>query len=177
MHSKILRGTMRISALIGVLLLAGTAFAQTSLIFERAKIRVDATPSAKEIKENAPPRPSIDYHVELRPESALNLEYIHTLNTLTPTTGVVIAFTAPSIVTLPLMNVYTPVDVLFVAEDGTILQIMPEVVLGQISPNVSAKAPIQALLFLKSGEALARGIRPRDVVAGSMFTPTPAVQE
>jgi len=158
-------------------LLASSVYAQSSLVFERAKIRVDATLSAKDIKENGQARPSINYNVELRPESALNLENIHSLNILTPSAGVVIALSAPSIVSLPAMKVYTPVDVLFVSEDGTIMQIMPQVVLGEITQTLQAKFPIKALLFLKSGEALARGIRPRDVVAGSMFTPAPAVQE
>ena len=54
---------------------------------------------------------------------------------------------------------------------------MPKVVLGDISQNIEAKMPIKALLFLKSGEAEARSIRPRDVVTGSMFSPAPAIQE
>ena len=177
MNFKPLRGSLRISLLASLILLATAAQAQTSLIFERAKIRIDATLSANEIKENAEPRPSLNYSVELRPESALNLENIHTLNLLTPTTGVMIAFDAPSIVALPAMKVYTPVDVLFVLEDGGITQIMPKVVLGDISQNIEAKTPIKALLFLKAGEVEARNIRPRDVVTGSMFSPAPAIQE
>lgn len=177
MNFKRLLGSLRISALAAIALASSVAAAQTPLVFERAKIRIDATLSAKEVKENTEPRAALNYSVELRPESALNLENIHTLNLLTPTTGVVISFTAPSIVALPAMKVYTPVDVLFVAEDGTILQIMPEVVLGEIAQTLQARDPIKALLFIKSGEAQLRGIRPRDVVAGSMFTPAPAVQE
>jgi uncharacterized membrane protein (UPF0127 family) len=177
MNSTSIRGSWRISAIIAFTLMANAALAQSAVIFERAKIRIDATLSAKEIEEKAPSRPSIEYSVELRPESALNLENIHTLNVLTPTTGVLIALNTPSLVTLPAMKVYTPVDVLFVAYDGTISQIMPEVVLGQITQTVEAKSPIKALLFLKSGEASALDIRPRDVVAGNMFTPTAAVQE
>ncbi len=177
MNFKRLLGSWRISALLALLLVAGAATAQTSLIFERAKIRIDATPSAKEIKDNVEPRATLTYSVELRPESALNLENIHTLNILTPTTGVIIAFNAPSIVSLPAMKVYTPVDVLFVAEDGAILQIMPKVVLGEISQTLQAKSPIKALLFLKAGEVEARGIRPHDVIAGHIFTPAPNVQE
>jgi hypothetical protein len=75
------------------------------------------------------------------------------------------------------MKVYTPIDVLFVADDGTLLQIMPNVMLGNITQTLQAHAPIKAFLFLKAGEAAARAIRPHDVVVGNMFTAAPAIQE
>lgn len=153
---------------------ASAATAQTALIFERAEIRIEAPLTAD---SDTPAHPPYKYTVELRPEDALRLEYIHTLNTLTTDTGVMIAFAAPTIVALPPMNVYTAVDAIFIAEDGTILQITPNITLGEMTQEVKARAPVKAFLFLKAGEAAAQKLQPRDIVYGRMFTPAPPRQE
>ena len=151
-----------------------SAHAQSSLVFERADITIAAKAASEDRKTSSA---SAAYNVELRSEEALRLEYIHALNTLTPTTGVAIVFVVPTVISLPMMKVYTPVDVLFVAEDGQILQIMPKVTLSDIAQDVRARAPIKAFLFLKAGQAHAAGIKTHDYVNGKMFTPALAIQE
>ena len=149
----------------------------TSLIFERADIRVESPELTGKEKNPKPPHAPAAYSIELRGEDAMKLEYIHTLNTLGDGSGVMIAFTNPAMVALPAMKVYNPVDVLFIAEDGTVLQIMPAVTLGEITQNLQARTAVKAFLFLKNGEAAARELHPRDRVVGSMFTPPLPVQE
>lgn len=156
--------------------------AAAQMVFERAKIRIDpaAPPAPKTNEESDPPLPqreSIILEVEMRSEDALRLEYIHELNTLTPDTGVLIALNSPSIMPLPAMQVFTPVDALFVDEEGAIVQILPNVVLGEMSRSIAARSPIKAFVFLKAGQAAARAIRPHDIVTGSSFNPPPPVQE
>lgn len=167
-----------VNLLIAACLLAVPAFAQP-LIFERAQIRIDPVAIAPAPAEGQAPVPRIpiSYDVEVRAEDALKLEYIHTLNTLTDATGVVITFNVPSIVALPRMQVFTPVDAVFVAEDGTILQIYPDVVLAELAQDVYAKEPIKGFLFLKAGEVAARNILPKDIIAGPMFYPAPPVMQ
>jgi hypothetical protein len=164
---------------ISFLLLFMAAPAMAQMIFERADIRIDPAPSApvKEGEPTPPQRVSYNYNIEVRSEDALQLEYIHTLNTMTDRSGVAILFSAPTVVALPMMQVFTPVDALFVAGDGTILQIYPNVVLGQLQQEIYAKDPISAFIFLKSGETALRGIHPRDIVTSSIFTPAPPVLE
>lgn len=152
-------------------LLALPAAAQvTSVIFERTTVRIEPfIPAA--VRDDTTPvevRQALAFDVEVRSEEAAKLEYIHALNTLTDTTGVMITFLAPRLAALPALRNYTPVDALFVAEDGVILQITPGVTLGELREEVLAKDPIKALLFLKAGTA-ARSIRPQDVVVGPMF--------
>ena len=170
---------LRLFLLSSALLMAGTALAQQSgLIFARADVHIHpAPPPPAKDGELILVRPTLTYNVEVRSEDALKLEYIYALNTLTDTTGVMIAFTYPSVVNLPYMQVSTPVDALFVAEDGTILQIMPNAVLSSINSQIKASGPIKAFLFLKAGQAAARSIRPRDTVTGTMFIPAPPVQQ
>ncbi|MFZ4541448.1 MAG: DUF192 domain-containing protein [Rickettsiales bacterium] len=162
-----------------MLLVLGAGYSQAqvaSLVFERADIKIESPPPPADAKEPPTIHPILKYNIEVRAQDALQLDYIHTLNTLTPTTGVMIEFEGPSIAALPMMNVYTPIDALFVADDGTIVQIMPSIVLGETSGSIQAQQPVKAFLFLKDGEAAARSIRPRDKITGRMFTPLPNVQ-
>lgn len=162
------------AALSVVLLAAMSTPAIAQVLFERADIRIDPPPAASDEPVAArPARLSYHYNIEVRGEDAFQLEYIHTLNTLTDTTGVAILLSEPAIAGLPNWQVQTPVDALFVAADGRIVQIFPAITLASLQQEIYAKEPIRAVLFLKSGEAALRGIRPRDAIAGSMFTPAP----
>jgi uncharacterized membrane protein (UPF0127 family) len=160
-----------------LLCVARPTLAQTSsLIFERAKIEIEAPLPSIDTKELTLLHPTLQYDIELRSEEALRLEYIHTLNTLTAESGVMIALDSPAIAALPRMSVYTPVDALLINEEGVVLQIVPRITLGEMNAPIGAQEPIKAILFLKAGEAAARGIRPKDRVLGRMFPLTPAIQ-
>lgn len=164
----------QISKFVSILALLAPALAPaqvTPVIFERTSVRIESPTAAAPQEARAP----ITFSIEVRPEDAMRLEYIHTLNTLTDNSGVMIAFTAPSLVALPMMKVYAPVDALFVDNTGKILQILPKVVLGEMAQEVLAPQPVKAFLFLKSGTAAAQSIRPGDIITGPMFTPAPAV--
>ena len=171
-------------SLLAFLLLAlpSIASAQTSpVIFERqdivilpADISVQTIEQGREI---APPKDHspLRFSVEIRPEDAMKLEYIHTLNTLTDTTGVMIAFTLPTLVSLPSFTVSTPVDVLFVDQQGIILQMLPGVIPANITQDIMAKEPVRAFIYLKNGIIKAKNIRPGDRVESTVFTPPPPV--
>ncbi len=155
-------------------LLAG---AQTTLLFERTQIHIESPAPDEKVKNLKPMHVSLVYDVELRKDDALKLEDIHTLNTLTNDTGVLIALDTPRILPVPAFKDYTPVDVVFISEDGTVVQITPDLKLGELTQDVVAKIPVKALLFLKSGQAKERGMHPRDYVVGNMFTKAPPTVE
>ena len=165
---------------------APNAYAQvTALLFEREDIRITspsyvepAKPDPTKDAPAKPPAPStghapLTFNVEVRSQDALRLEYIHTLNSMTDTTGVMIVFASPSTIGLPALKVPTPVDTLFVLENGTIAQILPNTVLADLTQEIAAKSPIKAFLFLKAGTVAARNIHPQDVITSSQFTPSP----
>lgn len=155
----------------------GMAQQATPVIFTRTDIRIEPLPIKGKDGEASLLRPESSYNVELRSEEALQLEYIHTLNDLTDTTGVMVMFNAPTVAPLPAFRVYTKVDALFIAEDGTILQILPGVALGEMTQDVYADEPVKAFLFLKQGQVAARMIRPHDSISGDMFIPAPPVMQ
>lgn len=177
MTFKVHHRLWRASFVAMALALPMLAAAQSALVFERATLTIESPPLDEKAKDPKPQHPTLKYDVEVRSEDALKLEYIHALNSLTGDTGVLITFGAPTIAALPAMKVYTPADALFISEDGTVVQILPNITLGEITQNLQAKMPVKAFLFLKAGEAGARGIHPRDTVTGSVFVPAPAMQE
>ena len=177
MLSRASHALWRISLLAMLAAAPMLAFAQSSLIFERATIHIESPPRNDKIKNQKPPHVSLVYDVEVRPEDALRLEYIHALNTLGDESGVMINLESPSIIALPAMKVYTAVDVLFMDEMGTVLQIMPKITLAEMNQPLQSRLPVKSMLFLRAGEAAARGIHPQDSVMGNMFASPPAVQE
>ncbi len=153
--------------------------AQAQTIFERATITLQPAPieSQDASQPPLPAREPVVYEIELRSEEALRLEYIHALNSLTATNGVMITLTKPQHLALPALRVYTPVDVLFIAADGRVLQILPNITLGEMSETVEAAEPVKAFLFLKAGQAAARAIHPRDRVIGAVFAAPLPIQQ
>ena len=160
---------------LSVSLLAFAAPAQ--VLFERADVQVNPAPIGGHNGEVVLQRPTVKLNVELRAQDALQLEYIHTLNTLADGTGVMVVLNNPAVVPLPAWQVFTPVDAVFIADTGEILQILPNVVLGNMQQDIAAKAPVKAFLFLKAGQVQASQLRPHDMVAGNMFSPAPAVMQ
>ncbi len=162
---------------ISLLALAVPALAQVPIIFERTDISINPAPLGGKNGEVVLQRPAVKYNIELRSEDALQLEYVHTLNTLTDTTGVMILFNTPTAAPLPAWQVFTPVDAVFIADTGEILQMLPNVTLAEMQQDISAKEPVKAFLFLKAGQIKTSLLRPHDMVAGNMFTPAPAVMQ
>lgn len=128
----------------------------------------EATPSA--------PEPLV-FNVEVRGERAMRLEGITSLARLDDTSGVMIMFGAP--IDLPQMrlNIYTPIDALMVDEEGTIFQIMPELVLGQMAEDIPNRKPVLAFLYLKAGVCAEKGIVPGSRIEHPFFMPKPTVLE
>lgn len=158
------------------------------VIFARETIRITPTEeavvqnpaTATEGEKAAPspePRPITQVSTEIRSQEALSLEYIHPLNTLTPTTGVMIALDSPLMMPLPRFNVYAASDVLFVDENGTIIQILPNHIPAQVSQEILAPRAIKAFLYMKAGMVESNQIRPRDRISASIFAaPLPMMQ-
>ena len=178
------RGAMLLPLFFLLILVPFLASAQNSpVIFERQDIVI--YPAAKPVTTNdageeitpASDHPPLRFSVEIRSEEAMKLEYIHTMNTLTETTGVMIVFTLPTMVSLPNFSVTTPVDVLFVDDQGFILQMLPGVVPANITQDIMAKSPVRAFIYLKAGTIKATNLRPRDRVESPVFTPPPPVIE
>ena len=154
------------------------------IIFQRESIRILPTAPEKpteQTTEASPqntipnPRFPIVYSVEIRDERALGFDYIHALNQLNTTNGVLIFFSAPTVTPLPRFQIHKPVDVLFINEQGVILEILPNHIPGEQTQDILANEPVKAWLYIMAGQVAARDIRPHDTVQGNIFTAAPAI--
>lgn len=73
-------------------------------------------------------------------------------------------------------NIYEPVDILFVRDDGVIAQIIPEVVLAYLREEVRVGFALRATIYVTAGLSEALKIQPGDRVQHGMFTPKPFIQ-
>jgi hypothetical protein len=180
--------------LLLLLLPALPAFAQmatgSGLIFSRDRVFVEAqvalpapAPSEDEKKEEAPKEeaaPRIEtrryfFDTDIRPEEALKLEWFHSLANMQSGRAMMILFKDAAPRALPLVKLYKPVDVLVIGDDGTILAILPNIVLANQSKLIDVEMPVKAFLFIKGDEAAALQIKPKNLVFHPLFTRNPTV--
>lgn len=154
------------------------------LVFSRQTITIQPTapepPPATTQPAKKPelpplPRIPISYSIELRGERDLSLDYIDSLYRLSEKNGVLFNFSAPTVAPLPRFQVHHPTDVLFVDEQGVIVQILPNHVPAETTQDIMAQEPIKAWIYLQVGQVANRNIKPGDTVAGDMFTPAPPI--
>jgi uncharacterized protein len=88
--------------------------------------------------------------------------------TLEPNAGMLFDFQTPQMVSMWMKDTYLPLDMIFVAADGVILNIAEKTVPHSLIPIVSTGKAL-AVLEVNAGTARRLGIRPGDRVFHSIF--------
>ena len=179
---------MRLPSLISSLLFlcSASAYANAPVVFQRDVITIIPKPAAVEVfegdgapaeAEEAPlaPREPVDVNVEIRPQDALRLEWIHTLNTLPEDKGVMIVLEEAMPLPLMPLQVFTPVDVIVLDTQGLVSQLIPNVVLAGLSQEIVASRPTKAFLYMKAGTIEVYALEPNDRVEHPYFRPEQTV--
>lgn len=166
---------------ISILLLTlfpALVLANSPVVFQRDSIRFLPAASVQVIEEGeteeseAPPtREAFDIKVEIRPQDALRLEWIHTLNKLGEDEGVMIVLNEAMQLPLMPLQVFTPVDVVVADARGLVSQLIPNVVLATLNEDIVANRPTRAFIYLRAGSIDAYGILPNDRIDHPYFTP------
>lgn len=115
------------------------------------------------------------FDTDIRPEQSLKLEWFHSLNDQREGRATMVVFDSEASRALPLAKIYKANDVLVIGDDGTILAILPELVLATQSKQIEIELPVKAFMFLRGGEAKALQIKPKDKVWYKLFTRNPTV--
>jgi uncharacterized protein len=87
---------------------------------------------------------------------------------LAPDAGMLFDFKTPQVATMWMRNTLIPLDMLFVAGDGRIVNIHERAV-PQSDAIIAAAAPVRFVIELNGGTAARLGIKPSDRVTGSML--------
>lgn len=109
------------------------------------------------------------YHTELAITEKQQLKGLMFREGLLPDYGMLFIFEEPFIQGFWMRNVFMPLDMLFVGEDGVVHHIQH--MAAPMNDNViSASAPSRAVFELAGGEAKAQGIAVGDVILHNAFT-------
>tara|TARA_B100001123_G_scaffold448988_1_gene612412 strand:+ start:3854 stop:4393 length:540 start_codon:yes stop_codon:yes gene_type:complete len=118
-------------------------------------------------------REPIEIPVEIRGEQALATEWLHLNNLFANDSGMLIMFDEARILPVRHRNLYMPVDILFIDQQGTILQILPDITLSELYQDVYPSTAMKAWLHLKGGSVEALNIQPGDHIDHPLFSPDP----
>jgi uncharacterized membrane protein (UPF0127 family) len=152
-------------------------YTRTEIVLMRASM-LDKGPAPLPWQRDSLPAdsPGVIFSVEIRDGMTLyNQEGWYNLSGLSQKNGLLLLFSAPGIAPLAPMSQYAPLDVLMVDKEGTVIQIMPNLVLANLEEDMMPQSPILAFLFLPGGTCEANGINPGDRVIHKAFKRSPAV--
>jgi uncharacterized membrane protein (UPF0127 family) len=89
--------------------------------------------------------------------------------------GLFLILPYPTIAPLTRSAHYAPVDVVFIDEQGVIVQTAPMLVLSELKEEMYPQSEIKAFLLLKGGSCEKLSIRPADKVRHDIFTSAPHI--
>lgn len=121
------------------------------------------------------PRRKKEVMVNIRPESFLQQPGVFNLQPFMDAGGLLVLLPEPRKNALKPNNIYASVDVVFIAADGTIIQIAPAITPSDLEGSIDTKDNTFALLFLKKNDTESKDIRPGDTVQHSLFRAKPVI--
>jgi hypothetical protein len=87
---------------------------------------------------------------------------------IAPDAGMLFDFQQDQPVSMWMKNTFIPLDMLFIAADGTVVKVAANTV-PQSLATISSDRPVRAVLEIKGGEAARQGIAPGDHVLHAVF--------
>lgn len=174
----------RILPFLLLLLLALSAPARadqsTPLFYNRTEITIERQALPAPLPWQGESRPQeqsgITFDVEVRDAASFyNQKDWFNLSGPTDDSGVLLAFSAPTLAPVIRSKQYAPLDILMVDNEGKIIQIVPNIMLADLQREILPKNPVLAFLFLKGETCQRLSIAPGDVVVYDIFTRPPTV--
>lgn len=127
-------------------------------------------------KQQADALARIVFNIEVRDGRSLyNQKGWFNLSSYEERSGVLLAFTSPTLSPIVGSAQYAPVDILFIDRQGVVTEILPSIMLSELEQEIMPQSPVQAFLFLKSGTCEQLVIAPGDEVEFSLFKKPPTV--
>lgn len=156
----------------------GNAFADMPFLYSRDTLTI-----LRRADASLPWQPGQESNVESLPfevevknaESYYQQRDWFNLSELSPESGVLLVFEAPTLSPITPSQQYEAVDILFVDPLGQIRQIVPQINLAQLSQDIMPSDTVLAFLFLKGGTCEQKGIKPGDSVEYKLFKKPPTV--
>jgi len=116
-------------------------------------------------------RGRFEFAVEVADTVARRMQGLQGRHTLEPNAGMLFDFQTPQRISMWMKDTYLPLDMIFVAADGVVLNIAEKTVPHSLVPITSAGEAL-AVLEVNAGTARRLGIRPGDRVYHPIFDGT-----
>ena len=113
-------------------------------------------------------RGRFEFAVEVADTVARRTQGLQNRRTLAPNAGMLFDFQTPQMVSMWMKDTYLPLDMIFVAADGVILNIAEKTVPHSLVP-IGSIGKALAVLEVNAGTARRLGIRPGDRIFHSIF--------
>lgn len=127
-------------------------------------------------EETEQENPDIVLDVEIRDGMSLyNQSGWFNLTSYSEKQGVMMAFSKPDLKPIVRSTQYAPVDILFIDKQGTVTQIVPNILLSDLEDDIYPSAPILAFLFLKGGTCAYMNVNVGDEIQYSLFKKPPLI--
>ena len=110
------------------------------------------------------------FTVELARTAAQQMQGLMFRRKLDANAGMLFIYQQPETARYWMKNTYIPLDMLFIASDGTVVRIAADAV-PQSLAIISSGGPVRAVLEIKGGEAARQGITPGAKVVYPLFSP------
>lgn len=108
------------------------------------------------------------FHVEVATKPADRERGLMYRQSLSADAGMLFDFHQDQLVSMWMKNTFIPLDMLFIAADGTVVGIAADAV-PQSLDTISSGRPVRAVLEIKGGEAARQGIAPGAHVVHPLF--------
>lgn len=181
-----------LTIIIMSLLISATTYAGTPVIYSKTLIKIipkqsqtnsetvkkdSRNASDSKISDMLPTlkRTAKEFSVEIRPISFLSQKDFISNQPFTDREGMMIMVESPQILQLKASSLFGKVDVLFVTEDGKILDIMPNITISDLTDPISSEKPIKAFIFLQNNMTKTSDIKTGDIIENAIFKSHPTI--
>lgn len=157
---------------------------QMPFYYSKAKIKIIRKSPTKELTSPMPWQPpetvveipELVFNVEVREGNSLYKQSgWFNLGKHQDDSGIMLAFSEPVIKPIIPSAQYAPTDILFIDKQGTITQMIPNIMLSDLEEDIYPEKPILAFLFLKGGICKKLSINVGDEVKYSIFKKPPLI--
>ena len=154
---------------------AQSAYAvETPLVYARSSLKI--LPLAPEVKEGETPPPApepIIIDVEIRPNGVFEQPGMYFTRTLREDEVYLQPFAPGAYPSIAAANVYTPLDVVVINNEGKVVKLFPSLVLHDLAQPIMLQQDHRAILFMAEGNAKNLALQPGAQVSHPLFAPQP----
>jgi uncharacterized membrane protein (UPF0127 family) len=144
---------------------SAVTYSRSEITITRVTLPPAPTPLPWRDTAVSPDNPKLTFEVEVRDaDSFYRRDGLFTMNEIAQDKGLLLLFDKPKLASIPKMNHFIAIDIVTATQDGTIVQILPNIKLYALEKEIKLEKPAQAILLFKGGLCAQESIHVGDVI-------------